>query len=257
MNLVKFLQTIIGDAEETCFSRECMNTNVAMLPYDTDLFFSINNMHTSRKDANVIHLRNFLIEIDSLPLEEQVDYVLERVPVTSIVYSGGKSYHFIISLETPVPTIEKYREIAERLLLLLPAADPTSKNPSRFSRLPFRIRPDTGKEQTLMMLGSRIKLEDLEALLPELPQIQSTSQPRSKAWIATDLTFAMQHPDEFIAERNLGGRNVFFYYLYNRLVEAGFSIAEIKSKVEYTYARLENKKDFPLREALLAARVGR
>lgn len=259
IDMSKFLNTLFDPAETTCFSENCFDTTLTQTPKPNDLFFSINPMHTSRKDANVTCFRNFLIEIDSMPLSKQIKYVQSKLPIdliTSIVFSGSKSYHFIISLETPLGSLEDYKSVALRLHKLFPEADSTSKNPSRFSRLPYRIRPDTGVQQELIRLGTRVPTDSFIASLPVLNVTPTTAKlTTSKAWISTNLSFALEHPDQYMLERGFAGRNHFFFYVYNRLVDEGFQAPEIKTQIEYMYARLENKTDFTLQEAYTAARI--
>lgn len=255
----EFLNVLFNKNEQTCFSKNCYNVDLNSKPLRNDIFFSINPMQTSRADANVTCFRNFLIELDNMPLEKQIAHVTSKLPadlITSIVYSGSKSYHFIISLETPMNSIDEYRNVAKRLHTLFPEADSTSKNPSRFSRLPFRIRPDTKVEQSLIRLNGRI---DTKAFLSALPIIQENyiqqNIPATKAWISTNLTYALEQPDEYMAERGFAGRNHFFFYVYNRLIDEGFQGPDIKHYIDYMYSRLKNKKDFTIAEAYTAARI--
>jgi hypothetical protein len=254
-----FLLTLFDEFETTCFSRDCFDTDLSKLPDKQDLFFSINPIHETRADKNVTSFRNFLIELDSIPLSEQIQYVTSKIPIdmiTSIVYSGSKSYHFIISLETPLPDLETYQQVARRLHKLVPASDKTQKNPSRFSRLPFRTRPDTGLEQTLIRLGSRVDTASLIALLPceGLSISQATKKPE-QAWISVNLTYALEQPDEFMRERGFAGRNHFFFYVFNRLKDEGLNSSEIRHYIDYMYANLKNKNDFTIAEAYSAARI--
>lgn len=118
-------------------------------------FFSINPLVNSRLDINVTAYRNILIEIDSVSLEEQKK-ILEKVPHSTLVYSGGKSYHAIISLQEPLKTRDEYNDLVKAVYAKIPEADKTAKNPSRFSRNPAGKR--NGVEQKLEYVGYRIPL---------------------------------------------------------------------------------------------------
>jgi hypothetical protein len=59
-----------------------------------------------------------------------------RLPIASIVDSGGKSYHALIRIDAQ--SLEEYRATTARMydLLVLIGVDHTNKNPSRFTRVP-------------------------------------------------------------------------------------------------------------------------
>jgi hypothetical protein len=174
MNEVKFSQwkSILFDAGEwACSAVDATGTACMVVerlqPWAA--FFSINPLKPgeSRKDANVSAHRNFLIEIDNLPLKEQLPLIRKlRCPFASIVYSGAKSLHVIVSLEQPVAHAE-WKNTAARLIAAFKHADPTTKNPSRLSRTPYHDR-DGGRRQGLVALGSRVSAADLGAWLDNL-----------------------------------------------------------------------------------------
>jgi hypothetical protein len=239
-------------------------------PVNTDVLFSINSLlpedlqptkgwhskHTPRRaDCNVAQYRNFLLELDGMPLEEQEKYVRDLVPVTSVTYSGSKSNHFIISLEQPLSGLPEYQLWARRLHKLVTKADHTTKNPSRLSRLPFRVRPETGLEQKLLHLGARIPNSELEALLPNLPAPQKRSPEENRIMVTPQLLRAVQEPDAAILDFNLNSRNMFFFWLYNRFQDLGLSLEARQHFVDTAYSNLRNKADFNYEEALMAARL--
>lgn len=247
-----FIRTLFDKDEQTCFSQTPYGTELSSAP-QLDIFFSINPMHTSRADANVTYYRNILLEIDSLPLDEQLRY-MDGIPVTSIVYSGGKSYHFIISLEQPCKTREEYDLLVKRLHKLLPEVDPTTKNPSRFSRLPGAIRPDTGKLQELIYLGNRVNNGQLDALLPILPPQKPITAPPS-GFFSTLVVDAMFNPESVMNKLNIESRNQFFFWLGQRLKDGNASAEQKLQIVEQAYANLKDKHDFKWTECMQAARV--
>lgn len=151
-------------------------------------FFSINPLKESRKDLNVTAFRNFLFEMDTLALEEQQQLLkTNKIPLTSVVYSGSKSYHIIISLENDLSlephkleSIQKYKEtwkaiasyIAKEWNIDVKLFDESCKNPSRFSRFPGFIRSN-GNEQSQILLGSIWSDEQLQSVLRDGPEISS------------------------------------------------------------------------------------
>lgn len=277
MTLNKFLETLFAEGEHTCFTPLANGTSVKLHPSPYDTFFCINALHPTqdlnperefhrpdrprRADCNVVCFRNFLIELDSMALEAQIAYVTDRVPVTSITYSGGKSYHFIISLETPLETLSEYKNIAARLHALLPAADKSCKNPSRLSRLPFAMRKDTEKEQTLVQLNSRISLQTLESVLP-LVEVKNFSnkidneedKSNYKNFISADINDGVEAPDAIMDKFNWG-RNDFFHWLGKRIVEFEIPEESRYRLIDKAYNNLNSTKDFDIEEAYAAARL--
>lgn len=268
-----FLNLLFSEGAVTCFTESPYGYKVRTAPYPKDLYFCINELHPSRDlnptkdwhsefsprraDCNVVTFRNFLIEIDTMPLSDQIAYVKSRVPVSSIVYSGGASYHFIISLETPLATYEEYMDVAKRLLMLLPEADSACKNPSRLSRLPGRVRPETDKMQDLIYLNGRIQNDLLIARLPELPERSTRiyTKDEKRAYVTPLILEAIHEPDA-VMQRTGMGRNRFFFWLYNRLEDVSAS-QELREKyVTTAYNNLKDIEDFTFDEALQAARLG-
>ena len=163
-----FFYTLFNEGEYTSFARHQRGTKV----YDIDnthesvaswvVFFCINPLHGTkdlnpieeyhtedkprRADANVVVYRNILIEMDSIPVEDQAEFIEKTgLPYTTSVFSGGKSIHYIISLETPIESEKAYRKLVERIHKALggkSVVDVACKNPSRFSRFPNAQRPD-------------------------------------------------------------------------------------------------------------------
>lgn len=171
-----------------------MNHSLDLLFQTTDRvvtegpFFCINpvtkgqNLNTKTKaqsiraDINVVEYRNFLFEIDSLNLKTQeqlVSYLVTVFPIRTVTYSGGKSYHIIVSLADSLPFvpqtadgIQAYKDlwtgIADKLERLSndflgtnqPLFDPSTKNCSRLSRIPGAMRIENGVKQDLVYTGN-------------------------------------------------------------------------------------------------------
>ena len=134
-------------------------------------YFTINPLlkDKPRADVNVSALRNFLFEIDSIPLEEQIPlFARAKFPFSTMVFSGGKSYHLILSLDEDLVSREDYDAIwkaVEKVLLSYGAkVDPQCKNPSRYSRL-ANAKRDNGKEQSLKKIVGRHSLTVVEEWL--------------------------------------------------------------------------------------------
>lgn len=143
-----------------------------------------------RADLNVCKYRNFMFEIDTLSLEEQkVIFDGCGIPWTGIVYSGGKSFHAVLSLKQPMESfntmesIDSYKKVWNRLRAKIEfyartigfegiLIDVSCKNPSRLSRFPGSIRGD--KVQEVIHVGSRIEEKEFNELIDSCPEILSS-----------------------------------------------------------------------------------
>lgn len=164
-DLQAFVETLFRADESACYAALARGTTVFPVdePPQWVQFFSINPLYGDidlgakappgkgrRADVNVSAHRNFLVEIDSMPLEEQREYVESLgLPWSTCVHSGGKSLHFIVALTEDVGEAE-YRRLASRLLSVVSKADQSTKNPSRLSRFPGVTRRDKGTLQELI-----------------------------------------------------------------------------------------------------------
>lgn len=169
-----FFRTLFDEGEGIC-TGGMKATNVSSHVFGN--FFSINPLKNRRADLNVTNFRNFLFEMDSVELEDQLK-ILETIgaPITSLVYSGGKSYHAIISLEEPLKAdegtregVDTYKAVWARMATYMDAKaieagfefsgvslfDSACKNPSRLSRIPD-VRRNNGNLQKLVGLNNRI-----------------------------------------------------------------------------------------------------
>lgn len=161
-----FLETLFDPGELVCLSqsvygRGLMPVEAAALQSAQFQFFSINPLKDSRKDDNCLAFRNFLVEFDTVSLEEQLALIgASGIPFTSLVFSGSKSYHLIISLKEVIDR-HHYNKLARWLYAALPLADQACKNPSRLSRNAGAIRESTGKLQELIELRGRIGVSEL------------------------------------------------------------------------------------------------
>lgn len=103
------------------------------------------------EDENVTAYRYALVESDTLTLEKQNALISElRMPVTMLIYSGGKSLHALVKVDAA-----NAREYEERVRFLYKVCDDNglkvdhaNKNPSRYSRMPGVKR--NGNEQFIV-----------------------------------------------------------------------------------------------------------
>lgn len=131
---------------------------------------AINPINGWRRDENATAYRTFLVECDDMSLEEQYKYIKDMgFPYSYCCFSGSKSLHFALVLESDIPSETIYRHTAQWILNILDKADPYTKNPSRSVRFPNVIRPETGKEQRIVDMGSRINIDKLGKWLNKYP----------------------------------------------------------------------------------------
>ena len=96
-------------------------------------------------DANVAAFRYTLLECDTLPLDQQYGYIKAlNLPTQTIVTSGKKSLHTVVKIDAA--NLEEYKERVALLHAECKAAgfdiDATTKNPSRYMRIPGVRRGD-------------------------------------------------------------------------------------------------------------------
>jgi hypothetical protein len=141
-----------------------------MYPKPEELILTaLNPIKGFRQDLNCTAFRNFLIEMDYGPLTEQAAYIKKLgMPYSAIVFSGNKSLHFLISLDTDLPSEKVYRVFSEWILNIVTLADQNTKNPSRSIRIPGAYR-EPGKLQTLVEFNGSVKVKDLADWLRRHP----------------------------------------------------------------------------------------
>jgi hypothetical protein len=116
---------------------------------------------TYRGDNCIKSFRYCLVEFDTLSLSEQIRFWCEMdLPVKALVSSGGKSIHAWIDISKlkEIDTQELWDlHIRNRLyeMILIPlGVDRACDNPSRLSRLPGAIRPETNKYQSILWMSA-------------------------------------------------------------------------------------------------------
>lgn len=127
----------------------------------TDQFEVLNPLMEgeTRKDENVSTRRNFIFEIDDLPLDEQkkiAKKLSEEHIINRIVYSGSKSLHMRVTVAQAIASKEEYKFIWKQLNAKYfdGHADKACANPARLTRKLGGIRQGTGKKQAGMLIDS-------------------------------------------------------------------------------------------------------
>lgn len=142
-----------------------------------------------RITANIASITNFMFEVDSLEIDEQLKLwtiVSQKMPIRSLTHSGAKSIHATISMAEPLPAnssnFKQYRlNLLNKIYLNAPELQGHIDNLSdmtRISRQAGAIRPDTGLEQKLLYTGPLMTTEFLLGLGPikaREPSVRSNS----------------------------------------------------------------------------------
>lgn len=202
----RFWKTLFDKEERTCFAATIYGTGLLDVNIGAQIpsqFFSINPMQASRKDENVTQFRNILLEFDIGSPAEQLEK-LKGVPYSTLVWSGGKSHHAIISLDESCKTRLEYDRLVRRVYKKVPGVDKAVKNPSRLSRVPGVVR-DNGSMQTLVDVVCRRTASELADWLgPVQEQAEPAEQRRSLALSGWTTYFIM-----FGAEQGSRSNSVF------------------------------------------------
>lgn len=245
-----FLKVLFDDSQSTCFTQDAKGTKVSPV-HSSDLqYFCINALHPScdllptqeyhnpnrprRADVNIVCLRNILVEIDTLPLKEQMDFISSTgLPFSTCVFSGSKSFHFIISLVEPISNLSDYKALVGRLYSALNSfkkvIDTSCKNPSRLSRMGNSVR-DNGIKQGIVSVGSRINndvlLEWIDEHCPKYDPKKTILVPNLhrevSPWVRLQLMKGIFET---------GTRNKMCFMVARELSKAGFEHEEIVSKI--------------------------
>ena len=204
-------------------------------------FFSINALlkDKTRKDIHVKSYRNFLFEMDKTPLEEQIPiFKAAKFPFTTVVFSGGKSYHFILSLETPLQERVQYDAIWKACAAVLKKfggeADKATKNPTRLSRCPGVLR-ENGQEQTLKAVTRRIPNAELfqwlesqgvdwQEFIPKIAPNPNTTFSNVDEKLKLEWVLNYKMPNQKYEEKN---RNNYQFVLARHLKNTGLDKASV------------------------------
>lgn len=223
-------------------------------PTDELLLVALNPIDGYRQDANCKAYRNFLLELDVGDIAGQIQYIKALgTPYSSLVFSGSKSVHTVISLDTDLPSEAVYRVFAEWMLNIATLCDQNIKNPSRSTRIPGAYR-EPGKKQELLEYRGPVKLTDFVAWLHAHPDAKPTTKERKvrpdggldiqglKPWVANMLVNGLD-PSK--------GRNRSWFFIACEIVLTGASEDETIELLERFFVE---DRDFKRKEFLTAVR---
>jgi len=281
----KFYQILFDPGQTTCFSETAFGTSVYYIDgiqethpnYNKLMYLSVNSLHTHRYDSNVTCYRNFLIENDNIKdIKEQIALIKKlKMPYSTVTFSGSKSLHFIISLETPLEDEKMYRYIADWIHNIINEGlpenmqfDGKTKNPSRFSRVPsgtnVKYEKDENGElikdgrgnpiiksktvQSLIDLKGRVPDEVMEAWLLAHEHLKPTVKQYDEI-IPNDVAnpLLLKKWTAYLLENGIhkGKRNTSIFEIANDLYQAGFQVEEA---IKYIHDEAKHLEDFPFSE---------
>lgn len=190
------------------------------------ILVALNPIKGFRNDEGCYKFKNFLVELDISSREEQIAYIKKlNLPYSSMIWSGSKSTHTLISLDRNLPNEKIWRFFSEWILNIVNLADQNTKNPSRSIRIAGSIRPETGKEQELIELKGATKLEDLVAWLKKHPG----AMPKEKVKREPSGEFNFDGLKEWVVDRLINGldptkgRNIQWFSIACEFALAGYS----------------------------------
>jgi len=253
--LEKFFSALFDPGELVCFSKNKYGTRVYYVSSYCPYFFGLFGINpcTYRKGIYVTAFRSFLIEFDDRSLKAQYDFAKEiGLPYTTIVYSGHRSLHFIISLATALLSIADYKETAIRLMRAVPGADKSTKDPCRFSRAPMALREDTGKVQGIVEIKERIPNDyffqwlDSRAPAPAKKEVAAkkiyTKAFNERGTGETGKNIKLTQLPPFVYRRLLEdrespdeGRNNFWHWIGHWCRKKGFDVEDAVDQLEYYF----------------------
>jgi hypothetical protein len=246
-DLKKFWDVLFDPEDWTCIHHNTYGTKSDPISkgYRAEHeFFVINPIqkNTTRSIKNVTKFRNFLFEIDKdlnenrVPMEVQRDIIRKSgLPISTIVFSGNKSLHWILSLEQPLEDAIEYRAVWKTIEEILNETakdmdlhlkfDSNVKDPSRFSRCPGSVRMDTAKIQELKGARGRINNDVLYDWFESKGKNWSDKMPRTN-----NIGLHVYNMDSSVDER--------VSYIKKHLMKNMEYIQGNKNQYQFTYARL-------------------
>ena len=212
---------------------------------------AINPIKGYRRDEKVTAFRSFLVEIDTGTLEEQKKYIEgSGMPFSACVFSGNKSLHYAIVLDTDLPDISAWRFYNNWILKILTQADQQVKNPSRSIRFPGNKRKD-GKQLIQALVGNkgRVKYDDFLTWVYSHPD----KKPVKEKPMKLDSTYqgmpdVTKIPKYIVKQLHDGiteNRNETWFNIACKIAELGF---EINGAMSYLERYFQEESDFKRRE---------
>jgi hypothetical protein len=184
---------------------------------------------SSRRRDNVQQFHTWVIEFDSMPIDEQRKFwEKSSLPHTLRIFSGNKSIHVYIRIEETV-SAEEWQDIANNLKLIFPDADKkVLTDRCRLSRLPNGYRESVA--QKVETTKTRIPLKSLTEWLESQDVIKDKGiKAYSDTAIKKNILDSTSSPAQKImamnqAKEEFERKNPKLIRLYDILVERRYQI---------------------------------
>lgn len=171
---------LVPTADSLAKRKLTLEQGIERVPNENIVLCALNPIYGFREDLNCTAFRNFLVEMDTGDSSQQLAYVKKlEMPYSAAIFSGNKSIHFLISLDTDLPSEKAYRVFSEWILNIVTLADQNTKNPSRSIRVPGAFR-EPGKQQLLKEYHGSIKITDMVNWLKKYPNGKPKEKERQK-----------------------------------------------------------------------------
>lgn len=139
--------------------------------FTKDVKFCINPLKEKRNEENVTQINCMLFEMDKdpndniIPKDTQVSlFQSSGLPYSTMTWSGTKSVHVIVRLTTPIPK-PLFKPLWQACYNVLTrngcSLDTRTNLVPQLSRIPGSIRHESGDEQELLEVRSRVTLQEL------------------------------------------------------------------------------------------------
>lgn len=212
---------------------------------------ALNPIQGFRRDENCTAFRSFMVELDSGQLKSQLDYIKELgLPYSACVFSGNKSLHFAVTLDSDLPNEDTWRYYQQWMLNICDRADPNTKNPSRSLRVPGPRRGD--RKQTLVEMRSRIAVASLDAWLSQFSGFRPMPRQKSQGlqvptpealspWVIRELTQGIDFSQ---------GRNSRWFAIGFDFGRAGYNEHDIEAVLEPYFSEERDFRRYEWRQAI-------
>lgn len=160
----QFLKALFNEGEVVGFKEQAAEKPRSQLTESAE-YFVVNPLKdtSSASNENVAAYRNILVEIDTMYLKRQENLIenMLKMPFTTKVFSGNRSYHYVIAFTEDIGK-ERYEQFTKALKIIIPRADHKCFNPARLSRLGGAIRKTVLKTkkpalQEILLVGERVQ----------------------------------------------------------------------------------------------------
>ena len=128
---------------------------------------------TRRAEENITSYRHLVVESDHADASQWLAAIVQLpLPIVSLVTSGGRSMHALVTVSARDGTHWRERVARMKPVLVTLGADPAAMSAVRLTRLPGCMRVETGREQQLLYLNPDADMKPIR----ELPALRGASE---------------------------------------------------------------------------------